>query len=217
MAKLNIKSGDTVVVIAGKDKGKTGTVKLVSPKDNRVLVEGVNVEFKHKKAKNAQEKSEIVKQEGTIDLSNVMLVCPSCNKATRVGRKVVDGKIVRFCKKCGQVIVDGKKATKLDAKKVDNKAKTADKVVKTNKKSEKVVEVKNAETVKPVEVEKTSKKVSNKPAKAVKAEKVVDAKVEDKPAKKVAKKASAKAETKEAPAKKATKKAPAKKAVKESK
>lgn len=106
MAKMNIKTGDNVLVISGssEDKGKISVVSATSPKTNKVLVEGVNIQTKHSKARRANEKSEIVKKEGYIDASNVMVVCPSCNKATRVAREIVDGNSVRKCKKCGAVL-----------------------------------------------------------------------------------------------------------------
>ena len=113
MAKMNVKTGDTVVVITGKDAGKTGKVLRVSPKTNRVVVEGVNIVSKAQKAKRAQEKSEIKKVEAAIDVSNVMPVCPKCGKATRVKHAEVDGKKVRVCK-CG---------ANLDEKKVEKKEK----------------------------------------------------------------------------------------------
>ena len=96
-----VKKGDTVVVIAGKDNGKQGTVQAVSPKLNKVIVEGVNIVSKCKKKRTAQDKSEIVKFEAPIHASNVQVVCPACQKATRVAHKVTDGKSTRVCKKCG--------------------------------------------------------------------------------------------------------------------
>ncbi len=112
MTKLNIKTGDNVLVIAGKDKGKVSVVSSTSPKQGKVCVQDVNVQTKHVKARRANEKSEIKKIEGLIDISNVMVVCPSCNKATRVARKEVDGKMVRVCKKCGAVLDTDKKVAK---------------------------------------------------------------------------------------------------------
>ena len=97
---MKVKKNDNVVVLAGKDKKKTGKVLAVMPKANRVIVEGVNIQSKSKKARSAQEVSQIVKKEGAIDASNVLVICPVCNKATRVGHAVVDGKKVRVCKKC---------------------------------------------------------------------------------------------------------------------
>jgi large subunit ribosomal protein L24 len=103
-----IKKGDTVEVIAGKDLGERGEVTTVLPKDNRVVVQGINVMKRHQKAKqagNQQVPAQIVEFDAPLHLSNVMLVCPNCNKKTRVGFKVRDdGFKVRVCKKCGQDI-----------------------------------------------------------------------------------------------------------------
>lgn len=99
-----IKTGDKVRVIAGKDKGKEGTVKSIFTKTNRVVVEGVNKIQKHQKPNNANPNGGLVDAEGTIDASNVMLLDPSTNEPTRVGVKVVDGKKVRFTKKSGKTL-----------------------------------------------------------------------------------------------------------------
>lgn len=117
MSKLSIKKGDTVLVIAGKDKDKRAKVLAVSPKSGRVIVEGVNVVSKCRKARNAQEKSQIIKIEAPIDASNVMVVCPKCSCATRVAHAEVDGKKARVCKKCGasldkEFVKEVKKAAK---------------------------------------------------------------------------------------------------------
>lgn len=103
-----IKKGDSVTVIAGKDKGKTGNVVAVKRSDegNRVVVEGVNIVTKHRKAKRQDEKSEIIKVEAPIDASNVMVNCPTCNRPVRVKFGEVEGKKVRICVKCGTVIAD---------------------------------------------------------------------------------------------------------------
>jgi len=98
---MKIKTGDNVVVIAGKDKGKSGKVIAAMPKDNRVVVQGVNVLTKHAKAKQNQP-AEIKHFEGPIDASNVMIL--EGNKATRVGYEVKDGKKVRVSKKTGNTI-----------------------------------------------------------------------------------------------------------------
>lgn len=116
MANLNIKSGDKVVVIAGKDKGKVSTVVASFPKAGKVTVKDVNVVTKHNKPKSAQDKGGIAKVEAKIDVSNVQLICPVCGKATRVAHKEVDGKNVRVCKKCQAVIDGSKKAAKKAAK-----------------------------------------------------------------------------------------------------
>ena len=127
MANMNIKKGDTVVVIAGKDSGKVAEVLACYPKDTRVTVKGVNVVTKHNKPRSAQDKGGIVKVEGKIDASNVQLVCPVCGKATRVAHKEEAGKNVRICKKCGANMDAVKKAAKTAAKseeKAAPKAKT---------------------------------------------------------------------------------------------
>ena len=89
---MNIKKGDTVVVITGKDKGKKGKVLEVSPKSDKVVVEEVNVLAKHKKPRSAQDKGGIIKSAHPIEASNVMVVCSACGKATRVAHKEVEGK-----------------------------------------------------------------------------------------------------------------------------
>ena len=133
MSKLNIKTGDNVLVIAGKDKGKVSVVKATSPKDVKVIVESVNIQSRHTKARRANEKSSIVKKEGAIDVSNVMIVCPACNKATRVAKKEEGDKMIRVCKKCGASLEVEKKvkATKKETK----KEKTADVAEKPAKKT----------------------------------------------------------------------------------
>ena len=99
-----IKKGDTVEVIAGKDLGERGEVVAVYPKENRVQVSGVNILKKHQKARQAgtrQVAAQIVEFEGKLDLSNVMIGCPKCDKKTRIGFKVRDdGFKVRVCKAC---------------------------------------------------------------------------------------------------------------------
>ena len=115
---MTVKKGDNVVVIAGKEKGKTGKVVEVFPKDNRVLVDGLNIVTKHQKARRQDEKSAIVKKSAPIEASNVMVVCPVCGKATRVAHNEIDGKKVRTCKKCAASLdKEFVKATKKEAKK----------------------------------------------------------------------------------------------------
>lgn len=98
---MNIKKGDKVVVLSGKDKGKEGNVMIADPKALKVVVEGVNVATKHQKPMKQGQDGGIIKVETPIYASKVQLVCPKCGKATRVGHKEVDGKKVRACKKCG--------------------------------------------------------------------------------------------------------------------
>ncbi|NLA69921.1 MAG: 50S ribosomal protein L24 [Clostridiales bacterium] len=100
---MQIKKGDTVVVIAGKDKGKIGTVLKSIPTDNKVVVEGVNVQTKHAKATRTSD-SEIKHIEGPIDASNVMYYDKKAKSGTRLGVKIVDGKKARYSKKSNAVI-----------------------------------------------------------------------------------------------------------------
>lgn len=116
--KMTIKTGDNVLVIAGKDKGKTGKVTAVYADSNRILVENVNIVAKHQKPKSQQDKGGIFKRPAPIDASNVLVVCPVCGKATRVAHTEIDGKKVRTCKKCkGSLDKAFVKQTKKEAKK----------------------------------------------------------------------------------------------------
>ena len=157
---LNVKKGDTVVVITGKDAGKKGKVVASYPKKNRVVVEGVNIITKHKKPRSAQDKGGIVKHEGTIDVSNVMVICPTCGKATRIKHSIVDGKNVRVCK-CGAVL--DKKFTKTAPAKKAAKAE-----VKEEVKAEAKAEPKTAAKAEAKKVEKAEPKAKAAP-KTVKA------------------------------------------------
>ena len=98
---MNIKKGDTVVVLSGKDKGKQGKVLTAMPAEKKVVVGGVNVATCHVKPRKQGEEGGIVRREIPMYASKVMLVCPKCGKPTRVASKVEDGKKVRVCKKCG--------------------------------------------------------------------------------------------------------------------
>ena len=98
---MNLIKGDKVIVIAGKDKGKTGTIQKVDPKTNRVVVEGVNLRKKHKKPTQNNPEGSIVEIYAPINASNVMLVDPKTKKPTRIGHKVVKGKKVRVAKASG--------------------------------------------------------------------------------------------------------------------
>ncbi|HHW54474.1 MAG: 50S ribosomal protein L24 [bacterium] len=103
--RLKIKKGDTVLVLAGKDKGEKGKVLQVIPSKRRVIVEGVNLVKKHTRATPQMPQGGIVTMEAPIHVSNVMLVCTKCGKPTRTGAKVLaDGKKVRVCKRCEEVI-----------------------------------------------------------------------------------------------------------------
>ena len=103
--KLHVKKDDTVFVITGKDKGKKGRVIAAYPRENRVLVEGVNMVKKHAKPSQQNPQGGILNQEAPIHVSNVMLIDPKSGKPTRVGYKVLDnGTKVRVAKKSGEVI-----------------------------------------------------------------------------------------------------------------
>jgi len=102
--KIHVKRGDTVLVIAGKDKGKTGKVIRVLPKEGKVVVEDVNVVVRHLK-RIGYGFGGRVRKPNPIDSSNLMLVCPRCGKPTRIKKAFLpDGKKVRECKKCGEII-----------------------------------------------------------------------------------------------------------------
>ena len=98
---MKIKKGDTVQVLSGNDKGKKGEVLEVMPKDSKVVVKGVNVRKKHIKPRRQGEEGGIIPVECAIDSSIVNVVCPKCNKATKVGYTVEKDEKVRVCKKCG--------------------------------------------------------------------------------------------------------------------
>ena len=103
--KVHVKTGDTVIVINGKDRGKTGKVMQVSPSEGKVIVEKVNVVSKHVKPRKMGEPGGILQAESALYADKVQLICPKCGKATRVGHVVEgegkDKKKLRVCKKCG--------------------------------------------------------------------------------------------------------------------
>jgi len=106
---MKIKKGDTILVTAGKDKGKKAKVLKALPKDGKLLIESVNIIKKHQKARKQGEKGEIIKKPAPIDASNVKIVCPKCSKASRVGYIVSENSKKketksRICKKCNQEI-----------------------------------------------------------------------------------------------------------------
>lgn len=104
MPGLKLKKGDKVMVIAGKDRGKSGKILRAFPRENRVLVEGVNIVKRHARPTQKNPQGGIVERESPIHISNVMLVCPRCNQPTRVGRKITHEGKFRVCKKCGEEI-----------------------------------------------------------------------------------------------------------------
>jgi len=102
---VNIRKNDEVVVITGDDQGKRGKVHRAFPKENRLLVEGVNMVKRHMKPRANIRQAGIIEREAPIDISNVMLICTKCSKPTRVGFRVLEDKSrVRVCKKCHEVI-----------------------------------------------------------------------------------------------------------------
>lgn len=101
---MNVKKGDTVVVLSGKDKGKQGKVLSVDPKAGKVVVEKINMVSRHQKPRKQGEEGGIIQKEAPLYACKVMAVCPKCNKATRVAHKVEGGKKVRVCKHCGAEI-----------------------------------------------------------------------------------------------------------------
>jgi len=101
---MKIRKNDTVLVIAGKDRGKKGKVLTVFPKNARILVEGVNLRKKHQKPKKQGEKGQVVSMPGPISVSNVKIICSKCGKPARIGYKLSEKNKVRICKKCNQEI-----------------------------------------------------------------------------------------------------------------
>lgn len=147
----NLRTGDTVLVIAGKDKGKQGKIIASDAEKSRVTVQGVNIVSKHRKPRSQTDKGGIKKEEAPINVSNVQIICPACGKATRIGHMIDEkGKKHRVCKKCKKTM-DGEVRTK---------------VVKSAKVEQKP-EVKETKEVK----EASAKKVApaNKPQKTEKA------------------------------------------------
>ena len=98
---MNVKKGDTVVVLSGKDKGKQGKVQTTIPSESKVVVEGVNMVTCHTKPRRQGEEGGIVRREAALYASKVQVVCPKCGKPTRVAHKIEDGKKKRVCKHCG--------------------------------------------------------------------------------------------------------------------
>ncbi|HCU56020.1 MAG TPA: 50S ribosomal protein L24 [Clostridiales bacterium] len=120
---MEIKKGDKVVVLTGKDKGKKADVIKAYPADNKVVLEGLNMVTKHVKPRSANQPGGKTTQPAAIDVSNVMLVCPECGAQTKIAHEKVNGKNVRKCKKCG-AILDGKTTKKATAKKATAKKST---------------------------------------------------------------------------------------------
>lgn len=102
---MKIRKNDTVLVIAGKDKGKKGKVRFAYPADERILIEGINMIKRHTRARKDVRQAGIIEREATVHVSDVMLLCSRCNNPARVGYRILeDGKKVRTCHSCGEVI-----------------------------------------------------------------------------------------------------------------
>lgn len=101
---MNIKKGDTVKILSGNDKGKTGEVIEVIPKTQKIVVKGVNIRKKHVKPRKQGEEGGIISIEGAIHSAKVNVVCPKCGKATRIGYTIEKDEKIRICKKCGAKI-----------------------------------------------------------------------------------------------------------------
>jgi len=100
-----IKKGDNVIIISGKDRGKSGKVIRVFPKENKILVENMNLKKKHIRPKKQGQKGQTVNTAFPFDISNIMILCPNCGKKTRIGKKILEDKSkIRICKKCGGAI-----------------------------------------------------------------------------------------------------------------
>jgi len=104
VTKLHVKKDDMVMIVAGKDKGKSGKVLRVLPEKERVLVENLNLIKRHTRPSQANSEGGIIEREAPIAISNVQLLCQGCNKPARTGIKVLEnGNKVRFCKKCNEI------------------------------------------------------------------------------------------------------------------
>jgi large subunit ribosomal protein L24 len=101
---MKIKKNDTILIIAGKDKGKKGKVLESLPKENKIVVEGLNLTKKHQRPRRQGEKGQIVEIPRPLNISNTKLVCPKCGQGTRIGYKIVGKEKFRMCKKCDSEI-----------------------------------------------------------------------------------------------------------------
>ena len=101
---MKIRRDDIVLITSGKDKGKRGKVVRALPKEEKIVVEGINVRKKHVRPKRSGEKGQVVQKPAPLHISNAKLICPKCSKAVRIGYKVEAGKKYRICKKCKQEI-----------------------------------------------------------------------------------------------------------------
>jgi large subunit ribosomal protein L24 len=105
VTKLHVKKDDLVMIVAGKDKGKSGKVLRVLPEKERVLVENINLIKRHTRPSQTNNEGGIIEKEAPISISNVQLLCPGCSKPARTGIKILeDGNKARFCKKCNEIV-----------------------------------------------------------------------------------------------------------------
>jgi large subunit ribosomal protein L24 len=105
MSGVLIKKNDQVLILTGKDRGKRGAVVELVPKKGKVVVEGINIQKRHRRPSGPGKPSGIIESNGPLAISNVMLICPKCGEASRVSKRALaDGSIVRACRKCGEVI-----------------------------------------------------------------------------------------------------------------
>lgn len=167
--KMNVKTGDNVLVITGKDKGKSGKVLEVLASENKVVVENINLVTKHQKPRSQQDKGGKIQKTAPIEASNVMVICPNCGKATRVAHSEVAGKKVRSCKKCSASLdKEFVKASKKEAKKTIKKAselkgatlKQADAPVKEEKTEKKTTKSSSTKSSTTTKKSTTAKKAS---------------------------------------------------------
>jgi large subunit ribosomal protein L24 len=101
---MKIKTGDTILIISGKDRRKTGKISKVFPKTNKIIVEGLNIVRKHTRPRRQGEKGQVVEVPRPINASNVKIICSKCKKPTRIGYKIINKSKIRICNKCKQEI-----------------------------------------------------------------------------------------------------------------
>jgi large subunit ribosomal protein L24 len=102
---VQIRKNDSVMVISGKERGKTGKVLRVNPREDAVIIERVNVVKRHTKPRGPQQSGGIIEKEASIPASNIMIMCDKCNAPVRMGRRVLaDGNKVRVCRRCGEAL-----------------------------------------------------------------------------------------------------------------
>ncbi len=102
---MQIRKNDSVMVISGKERGKTGKVLRVNPKEDAVIIERINVVKRHTKPRGPQQAGGIIEKEASIPASNIMIMCDKCNAPVRIGQKVLaDGNKVRLCRRCGEAL-----------------------------------------------------------------------------------------------------------------